>query len=123
MVDTRIVFYRLHIEQLPNYDIKASMGEFLSTIVPLDISPERRKQNEKPATKQELKDLLGLTGKLNFIGHGCLPVAAFGSSYLQQKISNLKVSTLREANKVLKEIQILKPEILFRSPVHCKDPA
>ena len=116
MTDKSLVFYRIHIKQNENFDIEASMSEYLTTIHPLEISRERRKEHDEKATENELKLLLGLTGKLDFIGHGCLPIAAFAASYLQQKISDLKVSHLREANSVLKEIQQVEPKLLFLSP-------
>ena len=122
MMDKSLVFYRIHLQQNENFDVMANMSEYMTTIHPLDISRERRKQHDEKATENELKQLLGLTGRLNFIGHGCLPVAAFAASYLQQKISNLKVLHLKEANSALKEVQQIEPKLLFKSPDNHENP-
>ncbi len=61
----------------------------MDTISPLTISRERNKQNESHATQHELTAFLELTGKMNFLGHGCLPMAAFAASHLQQSSGNL----------------------------------
>ena len=122
MMDKSFVFYRIHLQQNENFDVIASMSEYMTTIHPLDISRERRKQHDEKATENELKQLLRLTGRLNFIGHGCLPVAAFAASYLQQEISNLKVSHLKEANSTLKEVQQIEPKLLFKSPNDYENP-
>lgn len=49
-------------------------------------------------------------------------VAAFGPSYLQQKIGNLKVSHLRESNAVLNEVRKLPTKITFLSPGSYEQP-
>ncbi len=57
------------------------MEEYVETISPLSLSKERRKQPNDAATKDELTSFLRLTGKRNFLGHGCLPVASFVASH------------------------------------------
>ncbi len=52
------------------------MEEYMETISHLQLSRERKKEHDSDATQNELTAFLGLTGKLNFLGHGCLPMAA-----------------------------------------------
>ncbi len=61
------------------------MEEYMGTISKLDISRKRSKQHDHFATTEEITDFLGLAGKLNFLGHGCLPTAAFAASHLSKK--------------------------------------
>ncbi len=110
-----LVFNRLHITQHDNWDIEVSMEEYAETINPLTLPKERRKQPCDQATIDELTSFLGLTGKMNFLGHGCLPSASFVASHLQQLTGNLKVEDLKTANKAFGEIRQLSPKLLYRS--------
>lgn len=65
----------------------------------------RRNEQDVNAGKQEQKELLGLTGKLYFLGYGCLLFAAFAAGYQQQKIPLSKVSALKGANATLHELK------------------
>ncbi len=65
----------------------------MDTIFPLALSRERKKQQESHATQDKLTAFLGLTGKLNFLGHGCLPMAAFSASHLQQSTGPYELQT------------------------------
>lgn len=48
-------------------------------------------------------------------GNGSLPQAAYVGSLMQQIAPRLRVRDLTEANKMLKEIRDLNPQILFRN--------
>ncbi len=61
------------------------MEDYMETISTLHLSRERKKERDADATQHELTAFLGLTGKLNFLEHGCRPMAAFVASHLQQK--------------------------------------
>ncbi len=88
----------------------------MDTISLLKLSTEPKKQHESRATPHELTAFLGLTGKLNFLGHGCLPVAAFAARHLQQSTGNLRVADLRVANSAFNETRQVVPKLLYRSP-------
>ncbi len=87
----------------------------METISPLSRSKERRKQPNDAATKDELISFLGLSGKTNFLGQGCLLVASFVASNLQQLTGNLIVEDLKTANKAFREVRQLSPKILYRA--------
>ncbi len=65
--------------------------------------------------KNELTSFLGLTEKTNFLFHGCLPVASFVASHLQQLTENLSVEDLKTGNKAFREVRQLSPKILYRA--------
>ena len=110
-----LVFNRLHIKQHENWDIELSMEEYMDTIHPLNLPKDRRKQSNDTATNEEITNFLGLTGKTNFLGHGCLPMASFVASHLQQLTSALKVEDLKTANKAFNEIRNLSPKLLYKA--------
>lgn len=93
------------IEQNDSMDIRISMEEFMQDISDLELSRHRRKSASEKATPEELTSYLSFTGLLNYLGHGVIPVAAFTVSYLQQRIGNLHVLDLKEANAALQEVR------------------
>ncbi len=94
-------------------DVKASVKEFMDTISPIDIPRTRRKQNADSATNEEIIGFLSVIGKLNFLGHGVLPVAAYVASHYQKRIGRLTCGDMRELNSALKEVQNLQPCLLY----------
>ena len=122
LTDPEAIFNRLNISTKPNGDVEISMEEYLSTIQPIDIPRDRRKQQHELCTKREMKAFLGLTGSLNFLGHGVLPQASFMASHLQQCVGRLTVAHLCTANKCLQEIKSLRPMLLYKKPTSLESP-
>ena len=91
------------------------MKEYLQTVQPLNISRHRRKEQNSKCTKEDISRFLGLTGSLNYLGHGILPQASFAASHLQQMVGRLTVSCLVTANKTLAEIKNLDPSLVYKS--------
>ena len=114
--DEQVIFNRLYISRQRDGEIKLSMEEYLSTIHPVKMYRQRRKQNHELCTDQENKDFLGLTVSLNFLGHGVLPQACFIASHLQQGLARLTVAHLHTANKCLQEMRALTPFINYVKP-------
>ena len=71
-----MVFNRLHIHQQPFGSISVNMEEYVDTILPIEVSKERRQHQDK-CSAPELKSYQALAGSLNFLGHGILPQAAW----------------------------------------------
>ncbi len=88
----------------------------MDTISPLPLSRERKKEHESCATQHQLTSFMGLTGKLNFLGHGCLPMPAFAARHLQQTTVKLRIADLRVSNSAINEIRPFVPKLLDRSP-------
>ena len=121
--DEHVIFNRLHISREGNGDITLGMEEYLSTIKPIELSRQRRKQQHDLCTTQETTDFLALTGSLNFLGHGVLPPACFIASHLQQCMGKLTVSHLCTANKCLHEMRSLTPALLYVKPQSITNPS
>jgi len=109
-------FNALHIEQDNSMGITISMQEYVDSIDPIDIPRARKKEHTASATAQELTNYLSLAGTLNFLGHGVLPAAAFAASHIQQRVGNLTVADLKDANSILREISALNPSISYKTP-------
>jgi len=118
-----LIFNRLHISQDEDSTVHVNMQEYLDQIAPLETPRQRRKEAKSKCTDAELTAFLGLTGSLNFLGHGTLPQAAFAASHLQQKVGNLLVQDLTTANKVLAEIKSLSPSLRFQSSGKLDNPS
>ena len=118
----KLVFNRLLITQDEDYTVHIHMREYMETIKPIDITQDRRRQVQDGCSTDELREYQGLTGSLNFLGHGVLPHAAFAASLLQQLIPRLKVEHLLTANKMLANIKDLDPTLTYRTITANSDP-
>ncbi len=110
--DISLVFNHLHKKAACQWRHKRSMEEYMDTISPLTLSRERKMQHESHATQDELTEFLGFIGKLNFLGHGCIPMAVVAASHLQQSTGNLRIAD----HSAFNEIRQVVPKLLYRSP-------
>lgn len=111
-----IVFNRFFISRLSDGSIKVSMKEFMDTILPICVPYHRKKQNESFCSKEELREFQSLTGKLNFLGHGALPLASLVASKLQQCVSQLRIKHIRQLNSALRHLKGLSPSFVYTAP-------
>lgn len=96
--------------------------KYLDKIQPQVIPPELRKQFNDACSLRELKHFQGLTGTLLFVGQGVLPQDSYIASSLKQCVGQLKVKDLVSANKILCELRLLTPFILFPVPSTWENP-
>ena len=101
----RFKFTGLDIEQLPDFSIKVNQGKYVNRISPIDIPKVRRSQPEEKITPQELQQLRGLCGSLQYAAVHTRPDIATKVATLQKGITSATVETLLEGNKVLREAQ------------------
>ena len=101
----RFKFTGLDIEQLPDFSIKVNQGKYVNKISPIDIPKLRRSQPEEKITSQELQQLRGLCGSLQYAAVHSRPDIATKVATLQKGITSATVETLLEGNKVLREAQ------------------
>eukprot|EP00435_Cladocopium_sp_Y103_P019649 s4451_g4.t1 len=98
-------FTGLDIEQLPDHSIRVNQGKYVHKISPIDVPKNRRNAPESPVTAQELQQLRGLCGSVQYAAVHSRPDIATKVASLQKGITTATVETLLEANKVLKEAQ------------------
>ena len=98
-------FTGLDIEQLPDFSIKVNQGRYIHKISPIDISKLRRNELDSPVSNQELQQLRGLCGSLQYAAVHSRPDVATRVAYLQRSIPSATVETLLEGNRTLREAQ------------------
>jgi hypothetical protein len=98
-------FTGLDIEQLPDFSIKVNQGKYVNKISPIDVPKIRRAEPESTITSQELHQLRGLCGSLQYAAVHSRPDIATRVAQIQKSIPKATVETLLEGNRTLKEAQ------------------
>ena len=102
---SKFKFTGLDIEQLPDFSIKVNQGRYIHKIPPIDIPKPRRVEVDSPITPNELQQLRGLCGSLQYAAVHSRPDIATKVANLQKGITSACVESLLEGNRVLKEAQ------------------
>eukprot|EP00435_Cladocopium_sp_Y103_P048172 s436_g14.t1 len=114
-------FTGLDLEQLPDYSIKISQGDYITKIPALEIPKPRRTEKDSLATASEIQGLRALCGSLQYAAVHSRPDIATKVAFIQKAIPNAKVSDLLEANRVLKEAKEFSHTSLFVRPLQFRD--
>lgn len=114
IIDATIRFNGSTIQQEPNGDVTISMTDYAESLQYLELTRDRRKQNDEKATAEEFTAFKSLTGEIMWLGGGVSPQASFVASYLQQRTSDLRVSHLTEANKLLRQLKALPTTLRYK---------
>lgn len=110
-------FTGLDMEQLPDYSIKVSQGEYIHRISPINVPKIRRLDKTLEATASEVQELRGLCGSLQYAAVHSRPDIAAKVAFIQKSITKATVDTLLEANRVLVEAQKTADTALFVRPL------
>ena len=113
-------FTGIHVQQSVSGDITISQQEYIQDIPPIDIPKDRRKSPESSVSNQELQELRGLIGSLQYAATNTRPDLACRLSLLQARITCATVNDLIQGNRLLHDakrfsetsirIQALEPE-------------
>ena len=98
-------FTGLEIEQLPDNSIKISQEPYINKIEQIQVPKNRRANKNEMANAQEVQDLRGLCGSLQYAAVHSRPDIAAKVAFIQKNICKATVSTLLDANRVLIEAQ------------------
>lgn len=93
-----------------------SMNSYMKQFSEIPLSRYRRKQPKDKANEREMTEFRSLAGTLPWLGKGVLPLPAYNSSVLQQKLAFLKAGHLVEANAIVRDIKKLQHAIVFHQP-------
>ncbi|CAE7225513.1 RE1 [Symbiodinium sp. CCMP2592] len=115
------VFTGIHLEQFPDFSIRASQGEYVKNIPQLDIGRARRMQPAAPVTENERSRLRGIIGSLQYAVTHTRPDMAAKLGELQTQVTTATVQTLLLANKVLRETQEQADECIHYLPICPED--
>lgn len=113
IIEKRMKYNGCVIEIGSDGAVTITMQEYLERLSPIDISRSRRKEIYAEATKEEVADYRSLAGTLMYLGTSVMPQASLATSLMQQRINGLRVAHILEANSMLKDILMLKPELRF----------
>ena len=92
-------FRGLEIEQLPDFSTRINQGKYVNKISPIEIPKARRIETESPVTNQELQQLRGLCGSLQYAAVHSRPDIATRVAQLQKSVPKATVETLLEGNR------------------------
>eukprot|EP00435_Cladocopium_sp_Y103_P025697 s606_g6.t1 len=95
------VFTGIQMKQEINGDIILSQREYIQDIPPINIPKERRKCTESPVTPQELQELRGLIGSLQYAATNTRPDLSCRLSLIQARITCATINDLIQGNKLL----------------------
>ena len=99
------VFTGIHLQQLPDFSIRASQSSYVRNIPQIDIGRPRRMTPEAQINESERSKLRGLVGSLQYAVTHTRPDIAAKLGEVQSQITQATVQTLLLANKVLREAQ------------------
>ena len=113
-------FTGIHVNQAISGDITISQQEYVQDIPPINVPKDRRKTPESPVSTQELQELRGLIGSLQYAATNTRPDLACRLSLLQARITCATVNDLLSGNRLLHDakrfsetsirVQSLEPE-------------
>eukprot|EP00439_Symbiodinium_sp_Y106_P054612 s3577_g7.t1 len=98
------IFTGIHLEQFPDYSIRASQGEYVRNICQIDVGRPRRANPEAPVTEAERSKLRGLVGSLQYAVTHTRPDMAAKLGELQGHTGQ-RTDPLASQYKVLRETQ------------------
>ena len=101
----KFTFTGIQLEQLPDHSIRACQQDYVQAIPYIEVGKHRRNNLQEPITEKELSNLRGLIGSLQYATSNTRPDISAKLGEIQVQISKPTVSTLLEANKVLREAQ------------------
>ena len=111
------VFTGIHLEQFPDYSIRASQGEYVRNIQQIDIGRARRMLPEATVTEDERSKLRGLIGSMQYAVTHTRPDMAAKLGEIQGQVTKATVQTLLSANKVLRETQEQAEVCIYFLPI------
>ena len=100
---TEFTFTGLHIKQHADFGISVDQTQYVKDIAPIQLTRERRLQQDDPVTENERQSLRAVIGSLQYAAVNTRPDLCSRLGWLQSRINHAQVSTLQEANRVLHE--------------------
>ena len=94
-------FTGINLVQDHNGDINLNQKEYINDIPPINVARERRQQLDSQVTHQDLQDLRGLIGSLQYAASNTRPDLSCRLSLLQARITCARVADLLHGNRLL----------------------
>ena len=95
--------------------IQINQDAYIDTILPIDISPSRRKEKQDDLSHKERKDLRRLSGQMLWVSSQTRPDISFETCMMSNTGKHPKVAMLLEANKALSKLKKDRVKLKFPS--------
>lgn len=109
-------FLGCRIQCAHDSSIKFGMPEYFRRAAAVQVDRNRRSDTHAVANPRETAQYRTLAGVLVYLGQSALPQAALVASKMQQRLGDLRVSHLLEANRMMDELKPLHHSITFKAP-------
>ena len=109
----KFTFTGIQLEQLPDFGIKATQGEYVKAIPAIDVGKSRREIPESPVSESEMTKLRGLIGSMQYAVSHTRPDLASRLGEIQVQLSKPIVQTLIQGNRLLREAQLTSDTSIF----------
>ena len=109
----KFTFTGIQLEQLPDFGIKATQGEYIKAIPAIDVGKSRRELPEAPVSESEMTRLRGLIGSMQYAVSHTRPDLASRLGEIQVQLSKPTVQTLLQGNRLLREAQLTSDTSIF----------
>lgn len=114
-VGRELKFLGCDIRVLPDGSVDMSMDQYLKRIRLIQISRERRSAPNHLADAPERSEYRCLAVTFLYLGQAVMPQASMVASRMQQKLGLLRVLHMIDSNRMLSELKVLPPRLLFRN--------
>lgn len=109
-------FFGTNLVQHEDMSVNINADDKLASIFEYKLSRQSRKQMDSKTNELETKSFMSINSTLGWIGSSCSPLCSFYSSYLQQKLPDLKVRHSVEQNNIVKKLQKQGSSIHYSRP-------
>eukprot|EP00435_Cladocopium_sp_Y103_P071338 s690_g37.t1 len=96
-------FTGIQLKQEVSGDIILSQQNYINDVPPINVSRDRRRNPEAPVSDQELQDLRGLIGSLQYSATNTRPDLSCRLSLLQARVTCATVADLLQGNRLLND--------------------
>lgn len=110
-------FLRCKIARSPDDSVRLSMPGYINRASAIHVHRARRSETHSKSDSRETSEYRSLAVVLVFLGQAVLPQAALVASKMQQKLGDLRVAHLLDANKMLSDLKLLFHGIACKAPV------
>ena len=119
MIDGGGVFNGRRVIQLPSFEIKTSMADYITSKLKLiDFSSQRKNQKQDPAIEGERAQLRSAAMCIMRVARECRPDALGPVSILSRHVTIAKVEDLVECSRIVAHLRATKDPGLRFTPIH-----
>ena len=111
------IFTGIHLEQYPDFTIKADQREYISNISQIDIGRLRRQTPTAEISEHERTRLRALIGSIQYATTHTRPDLAAKLGELQGQVPKATVATLLQGNRLLREAQEYDSVCVYFLPI------